>query len=325
MTDNKHAKRAARELAGREGISYTAARRRLAAAAVPVDDKDQEPPVLVPIVSVPCSEGCDGSGHPGAVCRVWRPTDVKSGARWEVRRAAELPGGRADQLAERIEGPDARAYGRYPILNDAWLLALVYAMLTDRQPELLPDRSRLRAAVEADDLAAVDTLMEPLDRAAARLMTKVPETWWGEVKPVLDAYADNVESTDGRDLMALSWQEIEDRAAVDRLVGKWHTAWTPVRNYNGYWDPPGVMWIAAKGWLDARLVDQHGGQAPGSRVRLADGRLAVVYAVEWSEAGPPEAYRVRELVPGQHGNAGRLVPSLTSDELVSADSCFPFE
>ncbi|MEV4975558.1 hypothetical protein [Streptomyces scopuliridis] len=324
MTIDKDFKRAARELAEREGISYTAARRRLAAG--PGDDKVQEPPVLVPIVSVPCSEGCDGSGHLGAVCRVWRPADVKSGARWEVRRAAELPSGRADQIAERAEGPDARAYGRYPILNDAWLLALVYAMLSDRQPELLPDRARLRAAVEADDLAAVDTLMEPLDRAAARLTTKVPETWWGEVKPVLDAYADEVESNNGRDLATLSWQEIEARDAVGRLVGKWRTAWTPVRNYNGYWDPPGVMWNAVKGWLDARLVDRHGGYAPKSRVRLADDRPAFVYAVEWGEAGPPEAYRVRDLVPGRHGNAGRLVPSLTGDdELVSASECFPFE
>lgn len=323
MTDDKHAKRAARELAAREGISYTAARRRL--AYVPLDDKDQEPPVLVPIASVPCPEGCDGSGHPGTLCRMWRPTDVKRGAHWKVRCAAELPSGRAGQIAERAEGSDVRAYGRYPVLDDAWLLALVYAMLTDRHPELLPSRARLRAAVEADDLAAIDTLMEPLDRAAARLMTRVPETWWGEVKPVLDAYADEVESGNGQDLTALSWQEMEDREEVGLLVGRWRTAWTPVRNLNGYMDPPGVMWNAVKRWLDARLVDERGGHAPRSRVRLVDGRPAVVYAVEWGEVGSPEAYRVRELVPGQNGNAGRLVPSLTSDELVSADSCFPFE
>ncbi|MCG8971313.1 hypothetical protein [Streptomyces sp. CL12-4] len=62
-------------------------------------------------------------------------------------------------------------------------------MVTEQRPELLPDRAQVRAAVEADDLAAVDALMEPLDRAAARLTTKVPSIWWGEGKPALDAYA----------------------------------------------------------------------------------------------------------------------------------------
>ncbi|WP_225629594.1 hypothetical protein [Streptomyces werraensis] len=323
MTDDKHAKRAARDLAAREGISYTAARRRLARA---VDQEHQEsrPPVAVPIVSTPCPEGCDGSGHPGTVCWAWRPADVKGAVRWEVRRAAELPGGRAEQLAEREERPRQKTPGAqwsaYHSWEDRWLLALVYAMLTDQRSELLPDRARLRAAVEADDLAAVDALMEPLDRAAARLMTKVPAVWWGEVKPTLDAYADAVESDD-RDLMTLSWREVEERHVVGRLVDRWRKAWVPVQKSNGYWDPPGVMWLSAKEWLDARLVDQHGGHAPGARVRFGDGRPAVVYAVEWGEDGPPVAYRVRELEPGQHGNVGRLVPSLTSDVLVPAADC----
>lgn len=326
MTTDKHAKRAARDLAAREGISYTAARRRLAAG--PVDQEHQEPqrlPAFAPVVSTPCPEGCDGSGHPGAVCRAWRPADTEGRTRWEVRRAAELPVGRAEQLAERVERPrQATQSGRwaaYHAWENEWLLALVYAMLTDQRPELLPDRARLRAAVEADDLAAVDALMEPLDRAAARLLTKVPEVWWGEVKPLLDAYADTVESDDGRDLLTAPWQEIEARHVVSRLVERWRKAWVPVRNERGYMDPPGVMWLPVKGWLDARLVDEHGGHAPGARVRLKDGRPAVVYAVEWGETGSPAAYRVRELEPGQHGNLGRLVPSLTSDLLVPADDC----
>lgn len=43
----------------------------------------------------------------------------------------------------------------------------------------------------------------------------------------------------------------------------------------------------------ARLVDQHGGYAPGARGRLRDGRPALVYAVEWGEDGPPVLTRPR--------------------------------
>lgn len=310
MTVHKHVKRAARELAAREGISYTDALYRLRGEGA---DQDQEaPPVAYLIASAPCPEGCDGSVHPSALCRVWRPADAK-GSRWEVRASAQLPSGRAEEVARRYE-PASSFHGR----EASWLLALVYAMLTDQHPELRPDRAALRAAVESDDLAAVDAGMEPLDRAAARLLTKVPAQWWGEVKPRLDAYADDVE-TDERDLMTVTWQELDERHVVGRLVERWRKAWVPVRNGNGYWDPPGVMWLAPKEWLDEVLVAQHGGYL--SRVRLADGRPATVYAAEWGEDGPPIAYRVRELEPGRHGNVGRLVPSLTSDILVPAADC----
>ncbi len=44
--------------------------------------------------------GLEGFGHPGTACWAWRPVDT-SGGRWEVRRAVELPGDRAEQLAQR--------------------------------------------------------------------------------------------------------------------------------------------------------------------------------------------------------------------------------
>lgn len=322
MTTDKHAKRAARDLAAREGISYTTARRRLTTAAADAERQEPRPPAFVPTTSTPCPQGCEGSGHPGTACWAWRSADT-SGGRWEVRRAAELPGGRAEQLAQRGEKKlrDRTPGGRrtsFHAWEDRWLLALVYAMLTNERPELLPDWSRLRAAVEADDLPTVDALMEPLDRAAARLMTKTPATWWGEVKPRLDAYADAVGSDDRE---PTTWQELEARHVVERLVDRWRKAWVPARDGSGYVDPFAVRWLSPKDWLDARLVDEHGGHAPRTRVRLDDGRPAVVYAVEWGEDGPPVAYRVRELVPGRHGNVGRLVPSLTSDLLVAAADC----
>ncbi|MFZ3467504.1 hypothetical protein ACODT3_39945 [Streptomyces sp. 4.24] len=322
MTTDKQFKRAARKLAEREGISYTAARRLAAArepaVSVPPADgtatagtgPEPIPPHIYPTAGAPCPVDCDGAAHPRAVCWLWRPEDSKH-VRFDVRRAAQLPNGRAWQFAGRYEAQSS-FHGR----EAHWLLALVYAMLTDQHPELRPGRTELWAAVETDDQAAVDGVMEPLDRAAARLLTKVPEQWWDEVKPRLDAYADVVDADD-RELR--TWQEIDERHWVGRLVDQWRRAWTESRNDNGYMEAPGVMWVAPKGWLDELLVERHGGHGPGARVRLTDGRPAMVYAAEWDEAGAPVAYRIRELVPGRHGNVGKLVPSISSDELVTRD------
>ncbi|WP_119580628.1 hypothetical protein [Streptomyces europaeiscabiei] len=321
MTTDKQFKRAARELAEREGISYTAARRRLAAIPEPavsdpltpapaVTEADQEPtpPRIYLTTGAPCQVDCDGTAHPNAVCWLWRPEDSKN-VRHEVRRAAQLPNGRAREFAWRYE-PQSSFHGR----EAHWLLALVYAMLTDQYPELRPGRAELWAAVETDDMGAVDAVMEPLDRAAARLLTKVPDQWWCEVKPRLDAYATFVENDD-RPLQ--TWQEIDDRHWVGRLVDRWRKAWEKTHmNMHGFWEAPGVMWLAPKDWLDELLVGRHGGHAPGARVSLADGRPAVVYAAEWGDEGEPVAYRIRELEPGRHGNVGKLVALLTSDELV---------
>jgi hypothetical protein len=329
VTTDKQFKRAARELAEREGISYTAARRRLTAepettvsaplTTAPVaaeDDQELTPPRIYPTAGAPCPVDCDGTAHPNAVCWLWRPEESRH-VRHEVRRAAQLPNGRAGELCHRYE-PSTPGYpnGSFFAREATWLLALVYAMLTDQHPELRPGRAELWAAVEADDQAAVDAVMEPLDRAAARLLTKVPEQWWGEVKPRLDAYADLVD-TDDRELR--TWQEIDERHWVGRLVDQWRRAWKERRGSEGYMERTGVLWSAPKGWLDDLLVEQHGGYGDGARVHLTDGRPAIVYAAEWSEAGAPVAYRIRELEPGRHGNIGKLVPSLTSDELVSRD------
>ncbi|MFE2528752.1 hypothetical protein ACFXEL_31535 [Streptomyces sp. NPDC059382] len=323
MTDDKRAKRAARELAAREGISYTAARRLLAETEDHQEQRDPEPPLTRTAAHV-CPEGCDGSGHVGVACWAWRPQDVRGTVAWAIRRSAELPGGRAEQLAERGERPKTQAerWSHFHGWEARWLLALVFAMLADQEPDVLPDRARLRAAVEAGDAAAIEEVMDPLDRAAARLMTKEADRWWREVKPRLDAYAADV-AADIR--YPNTWHEVEHYAARDRLVERWRTAWEPVRNDNGYMDAPGVMWVAPKGWLDMVLVDRHGGFEPHTRVRLVDGRPAVVYAVEWGEAGPPLAYRVRELVPGNHGNEGRLVPRIGEDGLLApAADCRPY-
>ncbi|THA83582.1 hypothetical protein E6R61_34045 [Streptomyces sp. LRa12] len=62
---------------------------------------------------------------------------------------------------------------------------------------------------------------------------------------------------------------------MDRLVGQWHRTWEPtVRNASGVLEPPGVLWVAVKGWLDALLVGRHGAThpAPGSASATASCR-----------------------------------------------------
>ncbi|MCG8971314.1 hypothetical protein [Streptomyces sp. CL12-4] len=49
-----------------------------------------------------------------------------------------------------------------------------------------------------------------------------------------------------------------------------------------------------EGWLDVRLADQHGGHAPGTRVRFGDGRPAVV-----RKDGPSVAYPLDPIQTGQ--------------------------
>ncbi|MER6198094.1 hypothetical protein ABT234_12110 [Streptomyces sp. NPDC001586] len=324
MTADKHVKRAARELAAREGIAYAAARRRLGE----VEGLQEVEPPRILSTSQPCPAGCEGSGHPGTVCWSWRPEEARNMARWAVLRSAELPGGRAEQVAQRADDAEAKTSGSVRWANfhgreARWLLALVYAMLTAEQPELRPDPALLRAAVEADDLGAVDAAMEPLDRAAARLLTKDAERWWREVKPRLDVYAAAVPADNS---YPSTWQEVDARAVVWRLVERWRKAWEATeRNMHGVLESPGVMWPAPKGHLDALLVARHGGHAPRSRVRLADGRPALVVAAEWAQAGPPVAYLVQDLVPGNHGNVGRLVPRRDGGrERVPAADCLSY-
>lgn len=267
-------------------------------------------------------------GAPGDRVLVLAAGEFRTRELWVVRRSAELPGGRAEQLAQRAEDAEAKTSAparqlRFRGWEDRWLLALAYSMLTAQRPELRPAPARLRAAVEADDLEAVDAAMEPLDRAAARLLTKDSERWWREVKPQLDEYAAAVAADDSH---PSTWQEAEARNVVWRLVERWRKAWEATeRNMHGVLEAPGVMWTAPKGHVDALLVARLGGHAPRSWVRLTDGRPALAVAAEWAEAGPPVAYLVQELVPGNHGNTGRLVPRLVGGrELVPAAECLPY-
>ncbi|MFJ5851273.1 hypothetical protein [Streptomyces sp. NPDC092903] len=292
MTSDKHAKRAARNLAVREGISYTAARRRL--------DEQQPDHEWRVLPAVACATRCDSSPHPGYACRAWRPQDAKH-ADFYLRRAAELPSGRARHIAETT----GCATG-HRSEDTVLLLALVYAWLADSKPQLLRP-AELRAAVEAGDQAAVDAALEPLDRAAARWLSKHPEHWWKHLKPRISAYLASLDDREfPHDMIEADWL-----GEVGRLARRWDRAWVEYTNYNGYPDQDGVSWMGAKEAIDLHLTARHGGHNPGTDVRLHDGRPVRVVEAEWDLSGPPVAYWAVALVP--RALDGRLISSLSTD------------
>lgn len=324
MTDDKHAKRAARELAARERISYTAARRRLQEQDQnPAGEPADEPPRLYPIVMTPCTHGCDGSPHPGYVCETWSPFKPIGGSprtSWATCQAASLPNGRAQSVANRFREKPQYGYSQ----DQSWVLAAVYAMLLDEQPELAPDPHRLRTAVEADDLAAVDRLMHPLDLAALRVIGGPIKEWGATGYPRLHAWAVRVTTPEPDDEPAWDMTLIEYESRCFKLAERFLKSQEERRNYNGYMETESVSWRFSEPFL-AELLRQHfGGLAARTQVRLPDGRPVLVCAVERADDGAPVAYRVRELEPGKYGNAGKLVTKLgegLDGETVPAADC----
>ncbi|MFJ2202398.1 hypothetical protein [Streptomyces violaceusniger] len=295
MTADKHTKRAARDLAAREGISYTAARRRLAEPYPgPAAESVSEPPRLYPIVTTPCDHGCDGTPHPGYVCETWTPFNpIGSSPRtsWATCQAAHLPSGRSQSLTDRFrEKPE---YGYHP--DYTWVLALVYALLLDEEPETAPDPHQLRAAVEADDLAAVDSLMQPLDFAAVRLLGAPIDEWHATSFPRIHAWATKVSTTEldePRWDMAL----LEYNSRCLKLAERWLESQKERRNYNGYMEAERIYWWFSEPFLTTLLMQQVGGHPRGSEVQLGDGRRVTIRGVHWGETGrPPAAYEVREV------------------------------
>lgn len=135
MTADKHTTHAAHDVAAREGISYTAARRRLEEQnqSPAVEQPSEEPPRLYPIVMTPCTHGCVGTPHPGYVYETWHPFSRITGrprTSWATRQAANLPRGRAESLTDRFREKPSGCYRP----DDTWLPTLAYTMLLGPSP-----------------------------------------------------------------------------------------------------------------------------------------------------------------------------------------------
>ncbi|TYP00770.1 hypothetical protein FHV95_13251 [Streptomyces coelicolor] len=206
---------------------------------------------------------------------------------WEVRHTAELPGAprRPGHAARRrSHGEHVLPVGPAHAWETKWLLALVYAMLTDR-PNWHPSCCWTGHGCGPPSRRTPWRLStRPGSHWTARpqrLMTKVPAVWWGEEKPRIDAYADAVENDD-RELSTRAGDRRPARRGPPRRpvapdvganraerVGRPGTAGRPVGRGQGLVGCP-----------LGRPARRH---APGARVRIGDGLLP--WCTPWSGAG----------------------------------------
>jgi hypothetical protein len=260
-----------------------------------------EPPVLVPITTTWCEPGCDGSPHAGASCKSWEPrwdslvldrlaaTDRDSVSRaYAAYQAASLPNERVDSLTKRFldEWPS----------SSAWLVGLVYAMLLEEQPELTPDVRELRAAVEAADVAGVDLLMQPLDRAAVALLDPEADHWWNTAHPRITAFAHRVVDDPDFELDFHDVTVLFRRQRTITLAQRWIAAQVERRNSDGYMEREVVPWYRLQPALAAVLTSQTGGFSHGDVVGV-DGKPMRVVTGVWGRSGPPIAYKVVPTIP----------------------------
>ncbi|MEQ0560765.1 hypothetical protein ABJI51_16890 [Amycolatopsis sp. NEAU-NG30] len=267
-------------------VNYTTAKRAVELRI------SQQPPVLIPITSTWCDPGCDGSPHPGATCRTWYPfLHSRPVGAFDVCQAAALPGDRVRSLCHRFT--DGRQFGAGGIAP-TWLLALIYAMLLDEQPELAPDPRRLRDAVNAGDLSAVDMLMQPLDRAAVDLVHPDTDRWWNATHPRLTAFAARVLDDPATQEDTQPWDVtvLEHRNRVTTLAQRWEQAQKERRNWHGYLEREALVWNMLKDPLDAVLLAQAGGHARDTPVDVDGRRMRIILPI-WGPAGPPVAYDVK--------------------------------
>lgn len=276
------------------------------------------PPVLVPITSTWCEPCCDGTPHPGASCKSWSPFEFGQptvAGEFDVCQAAGLPRSRVWSLGDRFAPNNQHG----PNLRAPWFFALLYAMLLDEQPELVPDPRALRAAVELGDMAAVDLLMASLDRAAVRLIGAVHVDQWRDVtQPRIEAFVKRTLSDDGPHARYLNgdietWditvrEQLHDAVT---LAERWQQSFTPTRNWDGYMGREGIIWHEPQKALDSVLLMHTGGHLINSVIEVDDERLRI-RAAEWGAEGPPVAYWTE---PAEHGR------SLYNWARVDADRC----
>ncbi|MER6830834.1 hypothetical protein ABT352_32910 [Streptosporangium sp. NPDC000563] len=254
MTKNSARKNDIRRRMAATGEAYNAAARALDRETT---ELLSEPPRLYPIVTTPCTHGCDGSPHPGYVCETWHPVDRNGKPRtgWATCQAANLPLGRAQSLTDRFREKPSHGYH----LDYTWVLALTYALLLDEQPDTAPNPHQLRAAVEADDLTAVDALMMPLDFAAVRLLDVPAEDWHAKIRPLLHAWATKVNTAPEDEPPVWDITRIEYGSRCLRLAEHWLESRRERRNHNGYMEIESIHWWFSVPFLTTVLMRQVGG------------------------------------------------------------------
>lgn len=185
---------------------------------------------------------------------------------YHLRLAGGGPQSRVWLLRER--------YGRRSAHGTERFLHLLYGAALWANPGLLPGEEEIAAAVEDADLAAIDAAYLPLDRAALDLLHR--PTWQNGVEPYITHLTQNA---------AMARQALHQGNAA-----YWHEAHRTYRDIDGYPTSQGFPFLSAQALLEAAVISVTGGYSPKSRVRLHDGRTAVIDSARWTRDGAPDHY-----------------------------------
>jgi hypothetical protein len=216
----------------------------------------------------------------------------------DTRRAARLPGGRAAHLVDRFppgRGVDRSGVGPLyagPAMIDT--LALLYLVVADENPSVVPAVGDLAWIAELGEETALDTACAALDRAVRRTLdssTRIRR----RVESALGSASHDADPRMRREATRLGGAY----AALSSDAGA-HRTWT-------------LPFVGARQILDALLVVADDGHAPGTRVRMVAppdrDRIATIVGAHWGPAGPPIAYEI-------HPDAAPAVVVAAPDDLV---------
>jgi hypothetical protein len=262
-------KRAIRAHAARTGMPYSVAARHLdmftATELAALTSKARDGRTIYPV-------GTDTHRQWLVAARERRPFAARV---QDTRRAADLPIGRADHLAERFpptRGEPGTEVG--PLYNGECrqaAIAMVYMAVAHEKPHLVPTVGELAWTAELGEETAVDITCAKLDRAARLLLDGDRWGLWTRLDAALT---------------------IAEQSRDKRVRGNARQLAADLRTASLRTSMDGARHI-----LDALLMVGDDGHAPGTRVRILlppnRGRLATIVGARWGAAGPPSHYEVR--------------------------------
>lgn len=272
-------KRAIRAAAAKAGVPYSVARHWLA--------PDQGSPVTIPASQgrTVYPQGSDSARQQAIESRNRRSFEQR---RQDTRLAADLPLGRARHLVERFPPTRGEAQTAVGLLYHGngrqEVLALLYAMVSDREPELVPSVGDLAWVAELGEETAVDTACARLDRAARLLLDRGAA---GIAQSVEQLLAEPGPAGADQRVLAETWYLTK---AMLRMAN-------PNDRDDSTTTIPRLPLDGVGHILDALLIIAEDGHAPGTRVRIlpapAGGALGTIVSVRWGSDGPPVSYEVR--------------------------------
>ncbi|GAA2356993.1 hypothetical protein GCM10010170_050080 [Dactylosporangium salmoneum] len=271
-------KRAIRAQAARTGVSYSVAARQMEAVGLRPGE------MIATYGRTIYPTGHDAHRQRLIELRERRSMDERLA---DTRRAAVLPGGRAQHLVERFPPTRGRPGSKVgPLYHGTYrqeLLTMLYVTIAVESPGLIPETGDLAWIAEMGEETALDMACAELDREARALLEREPATLWPAIERAL-ALSENS-------------PQLQLRQEATRLSALYRSMWAPRESADGepYVDDPpfeGVRQI-----LDVLLMVADDGHAPGTRVRMLasphENRIATVVGAVWGSPGPPVAYRVQ--------------------------------